>query len=67
MMNNEIETKETKKIIDLGWANSWFMETYPDIIRHCEHGLKCEQLDINGNIHRYTCEECGFSYMVDGS
>jgi hypothetical protein len=67
--NKKSENKEQKKEIKyLGWANGWYYKDppeVPEIVKNCHHRLKEEK---TGRCeHRYTCEICGFYYMVDSS
>lgn len=63
--NDKKENKEQKKEMKyLGWANGWG-DNYPEIVKNCHHSLKEEE---TGRCeHCYTCEICGFYYMVDSS
>ena len=52
-----------RNIKSYGYANAWIMT--PQVIHNCHHERKSQ--NIGKCLTRYTCEKCGFTYVVDSS
>lgn len=52
---------EAKTNTDHGYANSW--RNTPKQVEQCKHTRKVET--IGNCLTKYSCAECGFSYIAD--